>query len=712
MDVNSFMLISPVERIFASRHVRVRTILQNEAADCGLACLAMIASAFGCQVSLAELRRRHSVSAKGMTLKAILAVADSMGLAGRPIRLELEEVSQLKTPAILHWDVNHYVILERATRTQMLIHDPATGRRWVPTQQADRSFTGVAVEFMSTPSFRAKENAEHVRLSDLFEKIYGLIPSVTQILALALVMQIFGLLSPILTQLIVDDSITRGNIELLNVLALGMFLLVLTTTGVRTLQGFIGLYMGTQLSFQMRTNLLRHVLRLPISWFEKRHVGDIVSRFGSLQPIQDVLVNSATSILLNVLVSAVAFIMMLIYSPFLSILEISAVLAVICLRGATYPYFIRRKQEEIHLDAQVQTTFLETIRGARTFKLFGQESERVTLWQNDQARLIANQVALTRLFLFGGAGLAILAGVQQIIGWYFGARMVIAASMTLGMLFAFQAYAAQFGTSIALLIGELISIRTLRLHLERLADIVHAAEERGLDRPLEPERRFDGAIALRDVGFRYGEHEAWVLRRVNLTISAGDFVCIHGPSGEGKTTLLKLILGFEEAQEGEVLVDGVELHNFGVRTFRAGIGAVMQDDSLFAGTIADNISFFDFDADVASIEAASRAAGIHQEILQFPMGYQTFTGDLGSTLSGGQRQRVLLARALYRKPKILFLDEGTANLDPASEASVMKAVAELPITRIVVAHRSGASVGANRFIEVSKRGARETAAVQ
>lgn len=690
-----------LDGILIRRRGGFRSVLQNEAAECGLACLAMIASSFGFAVTLAELRRRFSVSAKGATLKTLMDMADVLGLTTRPVRLELDEIDNLKLPAILHWNLKHYVVLERIGRGTLTIHDPARGRRRVDRAEASRSFTGVALEFAAGDNFERREKVERVNLRDLFGSVRGLTPSLVQILSLAAIMQFFAMISPILNQLVIDEAITKGDLNLATVLAVGLAILLVTTTAVRFLQGLVGLYLGTQLSFQMQTNLLRHTLRLPVAWFEKRHIGDILSRFSSLGPVQDFVSSAVVAIILSSIIVALSLVMMVLYSPMLSSIEVGAAAFFVLVGLAAFPVERRLTEQGLHLGAKVNTVFLETLRGARSFKLFGRERERVSLWQNEQAALINNQIRLSRFNLIGGSGTGLLAGGQQIIVWLLGARMVIRGELSLGMLFAFQAYTSQFSGAVATIAGQILGFRTMRIHLERLADIVHADLERGLDLPIDSQQALRGGLELRKLSFRYADQEPWVLRDCNLRIEPGEFVCFQGPSGEGKSTLLKVMLGFHDPQEGEVLVDGVPLRSFGIRTYRDRIGVVLQDDQLFAGTIAENIAFFDHELNMEAVEAAAKAAQMHIEINALPMGYHTLTGDLGSTLSGGQRQRLLLARALYRQPQILFLDEGTANLDPKTEASVMDAIRSMAITRVVVAHREGASIGASRFITVA-----------
>jgi len=676
-----------------------RTVLQNEAAECGLACLAMIASAYDHNVSLSELRRRFAISAKGMTLRAILSVSDALNLHARPVKLDISSLRELKRPSILHWDLNHFVVLDRIKGDRLLIQDPARGERWVSSAEVDRSFTGVAVEFSPTQQFSRQKVAERVSLGDLFGRVEGLVPSILQMFILACIMQLFGLLAPILNQVIVDEAITKGDIGLLNVLAIGSGFLVLTTAGIKLLQGWVGLYLGTQMSLQAKTNLLRHTLRLPVAWFEKRHIGDIASRFSSMQAVQDFLIKSVPSLALNSIIAIMTLVVMMIYSPTMSFIVIIFLSIVVISRLSSLGYINRMTDQGLHLDSKVQTTFLETIRGARSFKIFGSERERVAVWQNEQTKSINNQVKLAKLNMWGGSGSSIILGLQQVGIMFVGAQMVLSGDMSLGMLFAFQSFSGQFSNAAVSIANQYSSFRTLRVHLNRLADVVHADEERGLSRP-EVIAPVSGRIEMRDVSFRYSDHEPYVLKNVNLIINQGEFVCFQGPSGQGKTTILKLLLGFEEPQRGEILVDGVGLRQAGIAQFRHQIGVVLQDDQLFAGTISDNISFFDIDYSNADIERAAASACIHQEIISWPMGYQTFIGDLGSSLSAGQRQRLLLARALYRRPRILFLDEGTANLDPLSEESVMATIRSLDITRVVVAHRPRASFGASKVISV------------
>jgi ATP-binding cassette subfamily B protein RaxB len=680
-------------------------MLQAEAAECGLACLAMVAAAYGQRHTLSDLRRKFSASLKGTTLKSVMDMADGLGMVGRPLRLEVDELVSLKPPCVLHWNLAHYVVLKKAWNgpggVWAVIHDPARGVRKVAPAEIGRSFTGVALELTPTPAFTKKKHIERVRLTDMWSTLKGLKGPVIQLFMLALVVQVIGVFSPMLNQLIIDDAISKGDMDLLTTIGMGMVILLLIQTGIGLLQGFVGMYLGTQLSFQMQSNLLRHALRLPVAWFEKRHIGDIMSRFGSLGPVQGFLTSVPIGATLNVIMLVVGGTMAVLYSPLLFGCVIATMLIPLIVQAVTFPWVRRKTDEGISLGAVASTTFMETLRGARTFKLFGKERERVSQWQNDTAASVNNSVTMQRVGLWGGAGLGIVTGLQGVAVWWLGAKQVIDGTMSLGMLMAFQSYAGQFSGALSGLIGLYFQWKTLELHLERLADLVHEDPEVGVDEPIQEGRLFEGRIGADKLSFRYATHEPLVFKDASFSIDPGQFVAIIGPSGGGKTTLMKVLLGLLDPTEGEVKVEGVGLKNFGVRTFRHRIGAVLQDDRLLAGTIADNVSFFDADLDMAKVEECLAKACVLDDILKMPMGTMTLVGDLGSTLSGGQQQRVLLARALYREPTILFLDEGTANLDPETEARVSETLRGLPCTRIFVAHREAAIAGADRTLLVA-----------
>jgi len=692
--------VTGADKLHLFKWNKLPVILQAEAAECGLACLAMVAGFHGYQTSLTELRRKFIVSMKGVNLRSLSTAADMLGLSARGLRCDLEDLHQLKTPCILHWGLNHFVVLKKVSRKTITVHDPARGKRVMLLSEASKHFTGVALELTPTPDFAKKEDKERVRIMDMWSKMTGFIPVILQIIAITVILQVFAVLSPLVNQLVVDEAIAKGDLNFLKVIIMGFAMLLLVQTAIGVLRSYITMYFGTLLNFQMRSNMLRHVMRLEAEFFEKRHIGDIMSRMGSLGPVQNLFTSAFVTVLLDGIMAIATGVIMFMYSPMLAGVVCGIILLSFISRMATFPYVIRVTEEQIQKDADLQTVSLETIRGARAIKIFGREQERHAHWQNSYADSMNVGLRLQRFGIGSGAANGIVFGLLELGIYYLGAKLVIGGELTLGMFFAFQSYRGQFSGRINSLIGLYFQFRTVGLHLERLADIVYADQEKGIDAPLMVGKKLTGLIETKNLRFRYGDNEPWILEDVNIAIKPGDRVALVGPSGGGKTTLLKVLIGLHNPNEGDVLYDRRSLGTVGVRAIRNQIGVVMQDDRLLSGSLYDNISFFDPEMDQKKVEDCARASFVHEDIMKMPMAYQSLVGDMGSILSGGQKQRVLLARALYNGPKILFLDEGTANLDVKTEEGILTLLSKLPITQITVAHRKAAIENCNRVFHV------------
>ncbi len=679
-------------------------ILQSEAAECGLACIAMVSGYHGYKADLASLRRKFPVSLKGATLQALVKISDQIGFSCRPLRMDLEGLKLLHVPTILHWNMNHFVVLIKSNSHHIVIHDPARGEIKLPYAEVSKHFTGIALEMRPSPSFKEREEILPVRLTDLWSRISGLKRSMFQALILSVFLQIFALTTPLYQQMVVDDAITKQDMEFLSVIAIGFAFMGVMNIAINYLRSQVMLFFSNALSFQMRINLFRHLLRLPTDFFEKRHIGDITSRFGSIQPINNLFTNGIISVVLDGVMAIGTVILAFSYSSKLTFIVLGFLLFSFLLEWITFPILKQKSEEILHLGAKENSSFLETIRAARAIKIFGQETNRESVWQNQAAETLNANIWLSKFNLNVGVFAGLVGLCQSILTLYVGANLVVDGSLTLGMLFAYQAYAGQFTSRIQALIGQIMSFKMLRLHLTRLSDIVHTESEVSLDDEsglvLQHDRRLKGHIQLQEIAFQYGEHEPKILMNLNLEIKAGEMVAIKGRSGGGKTTLLKILLGLLKPQEGKLLLDGEPLSTVGQRAYRSNIGVVMQDDQLLSGTIADNIAFFDPHISMERVEYVAKQASLHDDIVKNPMGYNTLVGDMGTTLSGGQKQRLLIARALYREPSILILDEGTANLDFNSEQAIGKVVRNLPITRIIVAHRPALIELSDRILQM------------
>ncbi|RZI61827.1 MAG: peptidase domain-containing ABC transporter [Rubrivivax sp.] len=674
---------------------------QSEVAECGLASFAMIAAYHGHQVDLNGLRQRYALSLKGATLSDLMRIADGMDFACRPLRLEPAQLGKLQLPCILHWDLNHFVVLKELRGEGAVIHDPALGVRTVSARQMSKSFSGVALELVRTASFQPREARVRARMRDLWTRVRGWQGPLLQTLVLSLMLQLFTMAAPAFLQLAMDDAVARLDRNFLLVLALAFGAMYLLQAFTEALRGWTVLQLGQAMSFQLTGNVLRHLLRLPAEFFEKRIVGDILSRMGAVRPIQEALTQSAVTALIDGTMMIATAVLLMLYSPALGGIVLASVALYALVVLGLYPMRRRREEEQLIAQAEAQTYLIESIRASKTVKLYGREAQREIVWRNHFGHVVNATLGAGQLEVGTEFARTALFNLQLVLVVYFGSLSVMDGSLSAGMLFAILLYRAQFGDRAEALLRQVVQFRLLRLHMERLADIVTTSRESGLEATSAlPERSVRGALSLRDVSFRYAQNEPLLLQSVSLDIQPGEYVAIVGSSGGGKTTLLKLMLSLLPPTSGEILIDGMPLQSFGVRAWRRAIGVVQQDDGLLMGTIADNIAFFDPQLDMTRVVESARAAAVHDEIQAMPMGYLSMVGDMGSTLSGGQRQRVLLARALYRQPAVLFLDEGTANLDPGAERRIADLVQDMPITRIVVAHRPELVDRADRVLEL------------
>lgn len=681
---------------FLSRK-RVPLVLQSEAAECGLACLAMVAGAHGLDTDLQALRQRHEVSSRGATLAQLMDIGERLGLSNRAVRLELEELPELRAPCVLHWDLNHFVVLVRADAGRIVIHDPALGVRTLSLKEASPHFTGVALELTPAAAFRPRRERTRWRLRSLFSGQQGLWRAFSQMAILSVVLEVFAILMPMLSQWVIDDVIVSRDTPLLTVLATALCLLALMSLMTRLMRSWVVLGAGLTWKLHSSTQVFRHLIRLPLSYFDKRHTGDVMSRFSSVNTIQDTLTRELVEALLDGLVSVATLGLMFAYSAKLACIVMGVAVLYLLVRLTVFQPYRQASEELIVREAQAQTFLMETLRGMSAIKFFSRPGWRIAGWMNQQAEMINARVKQERINLLHQGVNGVIGAIEQALVLYLAAQMIIAEQFSVGMLVAFLSYKGQFLQRANDLIERVISLRLLRLQGERLADIVLTPTEpsspTAATQPA-PSPGEDGAraestmtLTLRDVVFRYARDEAPVLDRLNLTLRTGQAIAVLGPSGCGKSTLMKILSGQVPPESGEVLLDGVPIQTLGAEAFRSVIGTVFQDDQLFSCSIHDNIAMHDVEASTEKVEAAAKLACVHEDIARMPMGYQTLVGGMGATLSGGQKQRILLARALYKQPRFLLLDEYTSHLDFATERRVQDAINALGCGRFIITHR-------------------------
>jgi ATP-binding cassette subfamily B protein RaxB len=687
-----------MQRIALSVGAKLPLILQTEATECGLACLGMVAGYHGQNTDLASLRRRSPVSLKGVTLATLMRAANRLGLVTRPLKLDLKHLPQLRLPCVLHWEFNHFVVLKELRSGGVTLHDPAFGERRLSLEEFGKGFTGVALELWPGADFRKEDTRCRVRLREVMGPITGLRRSLGQILLLAGALELFVLIAPFFQQWVIDDVIVSADRTLLTTLALGFGLLLIAQQATEAIRAWVLMYLSTTLNVQWRANVFTRLLELPVAYFEKRHLGDVVSRFGSIDVMQRTLTTSLIEAILDGAMSALTLTLMFLYSTRLAAIALLSLTLYGIGRWIWFAPLRRAREDQIIHTAKQQSHFLETVRGVKVLKLFQRQDERRSGWLSLLIDQVNAELRTQKLALLYRSLNGVLFGIENILILWWGAMLVLDHHFSVGLLIAFLAYKTQFDTRVSSLVDKFIDFKMIEIQAERLADITSSEPEVLPASAVQQDRDLPSTLEVKDLKFRYVETEPHVLDGVSLKIHAGESVAIVGPSGGGKTTLLNVMLGIHPPTEGEVLVGGMRLKDLGLDAMRQMIGTVLQDDVLFAGSIAENISFFDPAADQAWIEECANLAAIHADIASMPMGYNTLVGDMGTVLSGGQKQRVLLARALYKRPKILFLDEATSHLDLEREQAVNASIQALNMTRIVIAHRPETIASADRVL--------------
>jgi ATP-binding cassette subfamily B protein RaxB len=673
-------------RLFAKPHISL--VRQVEPAECGLACLTMIAGFHGLKVDIAVLRRRFTQSTRGSTLRNLMNTADQLGLAPRAVSLSADAMQGLSLPCILHWNTNHYVVLERLSGERAYIHDPVGRSGWVSMVDVRRQFTGYALELRPSEDFQRGRVANKLKLSHLWHNVPGIRQAIAQSILLGFLLEFFVLASPYYMQVAIDNAIPALDSNLMLILALGFGLLALFNVMALSMRMLVIMVAGNTFGYSITNSVVRHMFRLPVDWFEKRHVGDILSRFGSVAPIQRTLTEGATAALIDGILAIFTLIVMFIYSSRLAIVSLVAFGLYGLIRWLTFTYQRAAHEGGIVAHSVEQSMMIESVRGILTLRLLNQETLRHSRWQNAYTDAINADMRLSRISIWQTTASALVSALDNIVTIWLAVNLIIDGSgFSVGMLFAYIAYRGQFMQKATSLIDQGINLRVLGLHLERLSDIVLSIEDKSFTTAASLQTALKGKIELRNVSYRYGPEQPLILKGINLVVNPGEHIAITGPSGGGKSTLVKIMLGLVEPDDGSVLIDDIPFDMFGLRSFRDQVSAVLQNDSLFAGTLQDNIGLSDERPDYQRVVAAARLAAIHDDIEKMPLQYDTLLGDMGSSLSGGQKQRVLLARALYRKPKMLIMDEGTAHLDAALERAVNTAVSSMGITRIIIAHR-------------------------
>lgn len=676
-------------------------VLQDERTECGLACLVMVGCYFGHQIDLAGLRKRFTASTLGSNLRLLQDIAMQMGLRARALQVPIQDLALMTGPAVLHWNMNHFVVLKKVRRNSIIIHDPAFGVRKVPLEEVSRAFTGIVLAFEKSDDFQILRLRQKVSLFALVKQIRGLSRFLMTLLCVALCIEVLGLVNPLFMQYVTDNVIATTEINNLVTITLAFLLLMCLQASMTIVRDNMAIYLSHHLTEQFSTHIVQHLLRLPLAFFEKRHKGDLQSKFQSIAHIQQKLSVDFLSAVLDGVFMVLNFVVMLLYSPLLSLMVFGALTIFVVVRFCSYHLLKNQTEASLYQQGKAATSFLEMLQGMMPIKLFLKEQDRMQVWRNANVQALNAEIMLSKMQVIYKMVSMLLFQGEYIVVVCMGSFLVLRHQFSVGMLMAFLSYRTLLVHKSSSLIQTVFDYQLIKVQLNRLNDIM-CADPEPMSHGFGNVSDIQGAIRLHKVSFCYEGAGSPTFRHLSLTIAAGEKVAIVGPSGCGKTTLLKVMMGLLVKTEGQICIDNTPLEILGLQSYRQIIAAVMQDDVLFSGSILDNIAFFESHVVRERVYEVAALACIHDTIQRLPMGYETLVGDMGSILSGGQKQRILLARALYRQPKILFLDEATSHLDAAHEHSINQALCALSVTQVIIAHRKETIAMADRVVDLSR----------
>ncbi len=681
--------IETLRSLLFGEGVRVPMRQADDQVECAAAALAMVLAHYGRDVTIQEAHERCNVGRDGASARDITEAARSYGLRVNPYSLELDELVDLPCPAILHWQFNHFVVLEDFDGHRATIVDPVGERTRVDREELSRSFTGVALSMSPGEGFAAEDEpagtpAWRMIVGRAFQAP-GVRRLLGQLLAASLVLQLLGLSVPLLTKLVVDEIIPLQIDSIMGIVGLGIVLVLFTRMTLAFLRGLVLVNFQAKLDSELMTGFFGHVLALPYRYFQEHTTGDLLQRLSSNAQIRAVLSNQTVSAVLDGAFVVVYGLLLLLIAPVFGLIAVGLGVVQILLLVLTARRMTALVVSELTAQGSSEAFLVESISSIETLKSSGAEPRALTHWTGVLGEQLEATMRRGRLTVLITTVTSTLQGFSTLVLLWVGALLVLDGSMTLGTMLALVSLAGLFLEPLASLVVAGISIQQVGGHFERIASVLRAApEQRGSRRPPP---RLEGKVSLDGVSFRYDETAAWAVRDLSLTILPGQKVAIVGPTGSGKTTVTKLVLGLYQPTEGEVRLDGQPLHELDLRLVRSQFGVVTQEPRLINGSIRRNISYNDPSMPLEQIVHAARLAALHEDIEAMPMSYETLIAEGGSALSGGQRQRLAIARALARQPRLLILDEATSSLDTATERRVSEHLAQQGAAMLIIAHR-------------------------
>lgn len=666
---------------------RVPVLLQMSEVECGLACLAMLLSYHGRETSISELRTQYGASRDGVSALNLVKAARTCGMIARAISLRHNDFNNVTLPAIIHWEFNHFLVVERWAPDKVTVVDPASGRREMSEEEFSGGFTGIVLMLEPGMDFHRRRVSSPLSLRMYAIQALRQAPgALLQVILASIFLQAIGLVPPFMTELIIDKIIPLQLNNAMLLLGVGMLVLIFSQGFLSLLREWLLIYVRARIDTHMMLSFFEHLLLLPYSFFQQRSSGDLLTRMGSNTIIRDTLSGQLISTFLDGSMVILYLCILMIAAPTFGILALAIGLLQILVILCIYRPIASLAAQELTAQGKSQGYMAEALAGIATLKAAGAEYSAHDRWTNlffDQLNISTRRSYLSTV---ASTILLILQVFAPMSLLWVGAIQVLNGTMTLGTMLALTSLATSFLTPLSSLVSSGQQIQLVKAHLDRLADIMTSEPEQNLQGVQSPPQ-LGGYVRLENVGFRYSADSPRVLHSINLNIIAGQKVALVGRTGSGKSTLGKLLLGLYIPTEGQIYYDGLALQEMQYQEVRRQFGVVLQESAIFSGSIMENILFNNPAMGKEYAVQAAQMAAIHEDIVKMPLGYETLVAEGGSALSGGQRQRLSLARAIAHHPSILLLDEATSNLDVVTEQMVAQNLEALPCTQIIIAHR-------------------------
>lgn len=677
---------------------KVPELIQMSTVECGAACLAMILGYYGRRTSISEIRENYGIGRDGFSAWDIAQAARSYGLKVRALSLDANDFRTASLPAIVHWQFNHFLVMERWASSFVDVIDPASGRKRLTAQEFDAGFTGIILLFEPDTQFNPRRAAPLLSLRTYLVQYVKQSPFVfLQILLVTLLLQIFGLIIPLLTKVIVDQIVPDRLNNLLSLLGIGVVLILLAQLATMLIRAALLTNLQARIDVSITSRFFEHLLKLPLRFFQQRSSGDILARLASNTTIRDLISNQLVSTMLDGSMVIVYLLILFSQSWLFGSLALLIGLLQMGLLLGTNGRVRRLTRRELDAMGISQSYVTEILTGIITLKASGTEKKAFQRWSNLFYSQLNTSIRLNYLTDCINALTTFLNTLAPLILLWVGTIAVLNGKMQIGTMLALNVLAGEFLAPLASLASSGQLLQVARSHVERLADVIEAQPEQNTQQVQLPPA-LTGRITLRQVSFHYNPTDASVLKDIDIDIEPGQKIALVGRTGSGKSTLGKLLLGLHLPTSGEILYDGIPLRDLNYQAVRAQFGAVMQDSHIFSGTIRQNILFNHPDSSLEQVVNAAQIAALHDDIVQMPMGYETFVSEGGSALSGGQCQRLSIACALAHDPIILLLDEATSALDVITERIIEQNLKALACTQIIIAHRLSTICTADRIL--------------